>query len=207
MCAVLVTVYIHQRIEWTGKGSAHPVAREYFVSGQVLAIIRIAGAHVLHPENMLLQPYNGLQRVIYEKGIRYLPKDDGEIGVWTDIWLLYPYSRGMTLPKVSINDPEATKHTHFVAGVFQAQQMFPRIISVLDRSWFAIETMSTKPFADKKMKRQYYLNFVRAATYYHIYDGFYTGKYVGGSEKLFRDALHIKRRELLLKWLGALRDH
>jgi hypothetical protein len=112
----------------------------------------------------------------------------------------------MTLPKVSINDPEATKHTHFVAGVFQAQQMFPRIISVLDRSWFAIEAMATKPYADRNMERQYCLNFVRAATYYHTYDGFYASKYLDSAKKMYRNPLHNGRRALLLEWVEALKD-
>ena len=200
---ILCGVYTIQRIEWMGEDNAHLTAKEYWVSGQVVASIRFALVRVLHPENPLLWPYNRLQKVIYDKGIKYLPKEDGEIGIWTDAWFIYPYNRRGLLPKVSVDSKFGR---HLIDPVFKADKKFPKIISHLDRCWFALETMATKPYADKRMKFQnYYRNFPRLAMYYLVYDGFYVGKYLGSAKYLLRDPKYTSRLEKLLKWLEDLK--
>lgn len=202
---ILIGVYSKQRVEWMGKDNAHDTAKEYWASGQVLASIRFALVRVLHPENPILWPYNRLQKVIYEKGIQYLSKDDGEIGIWTDAWFLYPYNLRGLLPKVSVKTPY---RRHLIDPVFKTDKKFPQIISLLDRCWFALETMATKPYADRQMKFQhYYRNFPGLAMYYIVYDGFYVGKYTGSAKYLLRNQKYTSRLEQLLKWLEDLKAH
>ena len=197
------SVYIKQRIEWTGKDNAHLTAKEYWVSGQVLAVIRYALVRVLHPDNILLWPSNRLQECIYKKGIQYLPKEDGEIAVWTDAWFLYPYSRKGLLPKVSVENQHGW---HLIDPVFKTEKKIPKIICHLDRCWNTMEAMATKNYEDKQMMVQnYYRNFPRLAMYYHAYDGFYMGKYLGSSEYLLNDPFHQNRLIQLLKWLEDLK--
>lgn len=200
---ILIGVYSKQRVEWMGKDNANLTAKEYWTSGQVLASIRFSLVRVLHPENIILWPFNRLQKVIYEKGLQYLPKNDGENGIWTDAWFLYPYRLRSLLPKVSVKTPY---QKHLIDPVFKADKKFPRIISLLDQFWFALETMATKPYADRQMKFQhYYRNFPGLAMYYIIFDGFYVGKYTGSAKYLLRNRKYALRLEQLLKWLEDLK--
>lgn len=200
---ILIAVYANQRIEWMGKDNAHLDAKEYWVSGQVIASLRLAGTLVLHPENPLLWPYNFLQEVVYDKGIQYLPKEDGELGVWTDAWFIYPYNRRGLLPKVKV---KTDKWFHLIDPVFTAKETFPKIIAMLDRTWFAIQTMATKPYADKKMKvDNYYRNFPRTVMYYHVYESFYVPWQQGMFKKMMADPRYVPRNEHLVEWLDKIK--
>lgn len=200
---ILIAVYANQRIEWMGKDNAHLDAKEYWVSGQVIASLRLGGTLVLHPENPLLWPFNFLQKLVYDKGTQYLPKDDGELGVWTDLWFIYPYNRRGLLPKVKV---KTDKWFHLIDPVFTAKETFPKIIAMLDRTWFAIETMATKPYADKKMKvDNYFRNFPRIVMYYHVYESFYVPWQEGMFKQMMADPRYVPRNELLVEWLDNIK--
>jgi len=188
---ILVSLYVDQRIKWMGKENAHFKAKEYWVSGQVVAGLRFAATRLLHPDNPILVPFNLLQKAIYIRGIKYLPTVDGEAGVWKDSWLLYPYARKLTLPYL-VNPKE--------------KKSSPRMRNLLDQCWWALETMATRPIADKKMRIElYYKNYPRLALYFDTYDGFYAEKYIGSANVLLNRPKHVKKLERLLGWLDQLK--
>lgn len=184
------SVYLHQRLVWMGSDNANFKAKEYFVAGQPLAGLRLMLATYLNPDNLILQPLHGLQHLIYIRGIKQLPEKDGEIGVWADLWFNYPYIRKMWEPYGT--DKRAPSH---------------QMRNLLDTIWFAMEAMSTRPFADKKMEQKnYQLNFPRSAFYYTIKAGYYHDRYIGASVHLLKDLTFVERSRLLYEWTTALRE-
>lgn len=188
---VLISLYVHQRVEWIGEENTHLKAKEYWVAGQVVAGMRFAAMRVLHPDNPILVPLNGLQRVIYKHGVRYLPDGDGEAGVWTDFWFLCPYGRKLTLP-------------YFVYP--KGKYPSPKMRRMLDECWWALKTMTARPIADQQMRVElYYRNFPRLALYFDTYDGFYADRYIGSADVLLKRPEHVDKLERLLRWLSQLK--
>ena len=188
--AILCLLYVQQRIKWMGEDNANLTAKEYFVAGQVLAGIRFAVVRVQHPENPLVLPLNALQKAIYRQGIKHLPVDDGEIGVWTDLWLLYPYNLRLRLP-------------YFVD--VKSDKPSPKMRRLLDQCWFALEKMATGTYADRQIKiEHYYRNFPALAVYYETYDGFYADRYIGSARVNLKKEGFVSRLETLLTWLDDL---
>lgn len=182
--------YIHERLTWMERDNANLVAKEYFVSGQPVYGLRLFLSNYIHPEHLLLAPFNRLQRMVYSKGTEYLPKDDGEIGVWEDIWFHYPYIKRM--------------HRTYGADVFHPS---PNMRHLLDRIYASIKIMATRPFADRKMERIYALrNLTRAAFYYSLNKGFYADKKVGSRRPLLQLDTQIRKTEQLYRWMVELRE-
>jgi hypothetical protein len=186
--------YIRQRSEWMGDDNAHMVAKEYWVSGQVLYLYRSTLTRFLHPENKLLLPLNALQEVIFNRGSRYLPKNDGEIGIWINNWFIYPYAKRFRLPKG-------------YAAYTNRQKIAPMLVKFLDRVWFSIESVATKPIADKHMYEQHYLrNFAGMAHFYSYFKSGYAPGNNGSDFYLCKIPKHVHRSELLVTWLGELKN-
>lgn len=182
-------VYIHQRIEWMGEDNAHLYAKEYYVAGQVVNGLRVILNTYLHPDNLIVRPANMLQQWIYDVGTSYLPKDDGEIGIWMHTWFIYPYTKKNLKPYGTKND-----------------KLSPGMIALLDKMWFAIETVATKPIADEKMKVQhYYRNFPAMLFDYCIDEGYYAGKHLGSLKFLKNDPVQIDRSKKIVKWIYDLK--
>lgn len=186
---ICLGVYTKERAEWMSKENAHYEAKNYFISGQVVLGIRLTLTNFLHPDNPLVWPWNRLQQWIYDVGSPYLPEGDGEIGIWMDGWFVYPYSKRWLEPR-STDD----------------SQYSPRMIALLDKAWFAIETVSMRPIADEKMKvKHYYRNFPRMLFYYCIKEGYYAGERTGSGKVLSRNPLHLDRSKKVVQWILELR--
>lgn len=192
---ILVTVfftiaYVPQRFVWMGSGNANFKAKEYYVAGLPLAGTRLILARFIHPDNPLMQPLTTLQWLIYNQGIKQLPENDGEIGIWADLWFNYPYILRMYQPY----------------GTSDTEPSF-NMRKLLDRIWFSMEAMSTRPFADKKMERRHYLlNFPRSAFYYALNDGYYNDRLIGAAYYLHQDSKFVEREHRLYEWTARLRQ-
>jgi hypothetical protein len=185
LCTV---VYMNQRSEWMGENNAHYDAKEYFAAGQVLLGMRLGLTTFLNPDNPIVWPLNWLQQGVFAAGSRQLPKGDGEIGIWVDGWFVYPYSRRALEP--------------YGTNKFQRS---PRMISLLDKAWFSIETVATKPIADRDMRtKHYYRNFPGMLFYYCINEGYYAGRKVGSQEVIVRNPVHIARSKKIVEWATEL---
>jgi hypothetical protein len=193
--AMLVTLfstglYAHQRFTWMGEDNANLVAKEYFVAGQPLSVLRQTLCGFLNPENCLLVPLNALQRIIYEKGTHHLPKEDGEIGVWEDLWFHYPYIKRMHVPY----------------GTSKVKPS-PKMRQLLDRVYASIEIMSTQPFADLEMERRYALfNLPRAAFYFSINNGYYTDRKIGSRRPMLKQTQYVSQVDQLYRWMVELKQ-
>jgi hypothetical protein len=185
-----IVVYVTNRIEWCSEDNANFKAKEYFVAGQPLAGLRLVLTRILNPDSALLLPLNATQWLMYKQGIRYLPENDGEIGVWSDLWFNYPYIGVMHVP-YGTNKTEPSL----------------KMRKLLDRIWFSMEAMSTKPFADLRMKKKnYFLNFPRSAFYYTQKSAYYHDRFIGAAPYLLQDPKYVARDKVLADWILQLRQ-
>ena len=183
-----VTVYVSQRAKWMGNDNANLKAKNYYVSGQVLNSFRSILTTFIHPEIPLMAPLHKLQWVIYNQGIKYLPENDGEVGVWQNQWFHYHYSK---------------KNRKSLGFTWRPS---PKTVRLLDQWWFSLETMATKPFADKQMQEMYFQAFPSLALTYGHYKGFYSGKIIRSAKRLAKMPIHVERGRLLSDWLWVLAE-
>ncbi len=182
------SLYVKQRLQWMGKENGNYTAKEYWVAGQGVYAWRAIWQHIGgHPEALVMQPFTLLQKWIYNQGYQYLPENDGERGVWTDSWFVYPYSRNMLLPKDN-SDVRTSVAT----------------IALLERAWMALEQQATGTYADQGMKEQYYRNFPGEAFYYLTYLGHLTGRKWGAAKRYLQDTRLMDNHRQLRRWLHNL---
>ncbi|CCK80812.1 uncharacterized protein TOL2_C26530 [Desulfobacula toluolica Tol2] len=182
------TIYINHRLVWIGKENANLAAKEYFVAGQTLNSYKAILTTFLHPELPIIVPLTKLQWKIYEKGVALLPKNEGEAGVWQNMWFHHHFGK--------------KDRPYF--GV-KRNRPSPKMVKILDQYWFCLEAMTTKPFADKKMEEKYLEGFAGLAFSYTLKDGYYSGKYLGSAKKMAKLPEMVHRYRLLVQWLNELR--
>ncbi|WP_306547790.1 hypothetical protein [Desulfobulbus sp.] len=183
-----ITAYINQRATWMGEDNAHLQAKEYYVSGQVLNGFRQALTTVIHPDLFVMYPANALQWAICSQGSKKLPENDGEIGVWQNVWFHSHYSKKGRW-QLGLNSGESSDKMRWL----------------LDQWWFCLETMATRPFADKQMEEEHYLRDYPALVFsYERCKGFYSYKKIGSAQRLAMMPEHVARARQLSRWLWEL---
>lgn len=211
------SLYVSQRQKWMGEDNANLVAKEYFVVGQVVYSYRkLISALLGHPDNFhVLVPLNILQKLIYELGIGELPEEDGEKGVWADLWFVYIYSKHNKLPHDIFGDRElAYNQFRGVDGkILKTDEALLGNTSLLHKSnmymdmvWSNLEVMATRPFADRKMKEFHFLrNFAGEAQYYaYNAPSSYTKMYKNSRHFYVQMSELTARNEMLVIWLRDL---
>ncbi len=185
-----ISIYLKQRVEWMGNDNGNLSAKEYWVAGQVVYAYRNMYCLLKHPDDNFIKPFTWLQEMIYKKGSQYLPENDGEIGVWANTWFIYPFSRKLYI----------TYDSH-------GYKPSPRMMALMERTWFSLEKQATGEWADIQMKeQQYYRGYPGQAFYYIAKQGFLTGKKVGSRIRLAKDSQLLERDRKLVDWLGELRE-
>lgn len=128
-----------------------------------------------------------MQNLIFTCGTRYLPGIDGERYVWENKWFLYSYTRKIIRPYgVTSNKYE------------------PSMVKLLDRCWESMEGMATLGIKDSQMRREYYLGYVGLSSYYTLYMGHYTGKFMKSGMIWRKTEYLIQRTYKTLHWLDQL---
>ena len=183
-----VSLYLRQRSEWMGEDNANLIAKEYFVAGQVLNSYKAFLTTLFHPEWPFIVPLTKLQWMVYVRGASLLPENDGEVGVWQNMWFHYHFGK---------------KDRHYF-GVKQNRPS-PKMVKILDQYWFCLETMATKSFADKEMREKYLEGFAGLAFSYTLSDGFYSGMLLGSAQPMAKIPEMVQRTRLLVQWLNELR--
>jgi len=179
--------YINQRIEWMGEDNGNLTAKEYYVAGQVVYANRMIVHKFIFPDRLIARPLYLLQKTIYDRGIKYLPKNDGERGIWADLWFVYLYSHRNGAPMGTRND-----------------RLSPQMVALLDLIWSNLEIEATGTFVDRQMEIQhYYRNFPGQAFYYYLNKGYYGVKW-GSEDSYTRDPKQIDRSRKLARWLEEL---
>lgn len=211
------SIYVHQRFQWMGEGNANFEAKQYFTVGQTVFFHRkLASVFLGHPDRFnILVPLNLLQRFLYKVGVSKLPKEDGEKGVWADLWFVYIYSKNNELPFNIFGDRELG-YDQFkgIDGEIVTDEdalhgktpLLPKKNKYMDLVWFCLETMATKPFADRKMEEFHYLrNFAGEAQYYaYNAPGSYTKMYKNSGHFYAQMPELTARNEKLAVWLREL---
>lgn len=186
--AASMTAYFSQRAKWMGEDNANLQAKEYWVAGQVLNGFRHALTTVIHPDVFIMWPAESLQRLIYRQGTGQLPENDGEIGVWQNVWFNYHYiKKGRR--NLGVNTGESSD----------------KMRQILDQWWFSLEAMGSRSFADKEMEEEHYLrDYPALAFWYRMYVGFYTKKLIASAHRLAKLPKHVDRYRRLSTWLWEL---
>lgn len=182
-----LSIYANQRINWIKSDSKYLKAKEYWVAGQVIFTPRRLFEYAVHPDNFLVRPFTLLQRAVFNRGVRFLPQDDGERYVWENSWFLYLY----------------TRKTHRPYGV-TSEKYEPEMVELLDRCWKAMDGMMTLETADPYMKRKSFIDMPLLANYYSLLQGHYTGKFRGSGTVMTGDDELVERFEILLTWMDDL---
>ncbi|PID76552.1 MAG: hypothetical protein CSB24_06055 [Deltaproteobacteria bacterium] len=191
-CIVIVVttsyMYLHLRFQWMGDNNANLKAKEYFIAGQTVNVYKSILTSVFHPELPFIKPLTSLQWLIYNKGVALLPENDGEAGVWQHLWFHYHFG----------------KKDWMYFGV-RKNRPSPKMIKILDQYWFCLESMATRPFADREMEDKYLESFVGLAFSYVLYDGFYSGEFLGSATRMAKMPEMTERYRLVVKWVNDLR--
>ena len=189
LICVMLTIFIGQRKKWAGADNAHLDAKQYWVAGQVLQGVRILLTSFIHPGFCLMTPLNSLQKLIFNRGIHFLPENDGERATWENAWFYYHYHR--------------LHRAAFLTVDWKGKS--PATVALLDRWWYCLENMATKPYADKQMEEEhYYQDYVNLAWSYSWYNALYTGSISGASARKAQHPEHVERSKKLAKWLTEL---
>ncbi|WP_073377978.1 hypothetical protein [Desulfofustis glycolicus] len=213
------SLYLRQRSEWIGADNANLEAKEYFVAGQVVFFHRkLASVFFGHPDRFnILVPLNLLQRTIYNLGVSKLPEEDGEKGVWADLWFVYIYSKNNELPHNIFSDRElGYEQFKGINGEIVTDEdallgktpLLPKKNKYMDLVWFCLETMATKHFADPKIEEFHYLrNFAGEAQYYAYNAPRSYTKMYKNSRRFYAQMPELTARdEKLAVWLRDLPD-
>lgn len=189
-----IIFYFNERSHWINNNHAHLKAKEYYILGNMVFFYRKMLNLFVKVDNPIMHPLNKLQVAIYNKGISYIPEDDGERAVWKNKFELYFYGRGFYLP--NDKSPETI------------DAISPLRVQILDDTYNVIESLATKPIADKEMNEMRYKIFPLVAAYYVTKQFYYFGNEAHYSQgiRLINDTEKIERNKKIVHWLNELRN-
>jgi len=188
---IYANVYFQLRGKWVRDDVKHKDAREYFVAGQVVNSFRMILTRFVHPEHIVLSPFHYLQRRIYNQGVRYLPENDGEEGVWVDLWFVNIYAHRFYLTR---DESGAGRYPY-------------NMIRLIDLSWYSINKCMTQPFSDKKMEETHYLKRIpRMLFYYSLYKNYSVGTIYGSHRYGLSDEVLNRRIRQIEAWTDQISD-
>ncbi|MFZ5997811.1 MAG: hypothetical protein ACOYW7_10025 [Nitrospirota bacterium] len=192
--ATNIFFYFNERIHWINDDHAHLKAKEYYVLGRMVFFYRKMLSLLIKVDNPIMSPLNSLQETIYNKGISYIPENDGERAVWKYNFDLYFYGRGFYLPN------DGTPET--------INAVSPLRKKILDDTYNVIETLATKPIADREMNETRYKIFPLIAAFYGSNQYYYFGNEAHYSRgiRLIEDTEKIGRVKKIVYWLVDLRQ-
>lgn len=183
-------VYGQQRFIWMGKDNANYTAKEYFVAGQPLNGVRQVLCKYLHPENPVLVPLTMLQKLIYNQGVKYLPENDGERGVWDDLWFYSCYINRMRKPY----------NTNSYKPSYEMRRL-------LDQMYESITIMATHPMADRQMEQEKgFFSFPWIVFYFVSNHGYYADKRFGSKKPMMQQEKYVQQKKQLYQWMFELRE-
>jgi len=184
--ALSAMLYIYERKQWISDHTVYKDAKEYFVTGEVLADYRKLLASVIPPDSWSLWPLNALQQSIYDSGTALLPKEDTEDAVWFQMWFIYPYSVRDYVPY----------------GTWEVERGRDNQQAWLEKVWPRVEKLSHPVFKDTKMREAYIKGFPGLAFYYSLNQIYYYDKDVPRAMSYLRTIpKHIERNEMLREGL------
>lgn len=191
-----ISMQMSIRSKWINKDTYYHDAKEYFVTNSSIVFYKKVLHTLFKIDNPIFIPFDTLRDHIYEKGIKHLPKDDGEIAYWYYRFYAYFYtSKGGYMPNQSysnIKTPPSKEHKQ-----------------ILDDLYNALETFATKPIKDKKVLLEKYKVFTLMGDFFMNERFLYFGNYRGYDRRLnsYKDKDFLKKMDNLLSWTLQLEEY
>lgn len=150
-----MTLYTAQRGEWINKHTTNHNAKEYFVAGMPIVFYKKLLNLIFSADSIIMKPFDFLSQSLYTKGVKLLPKDDGEKYYWRYRFFNYWYIRGAGyMPDNDYSTPKP---------ITKQQQ------KILDDMYEVMQGLATSNIADKTVNEEKYKAFVSVADYYDRY--------------------------------------
>lgn len=183
-----VSMYITIRDNWINPNTEYHQAKEYFVTNLTVSFYRKALNKLVKIDNLIMQPLNLMNDILYLKGISYLPKNDGEIGYWYYVFNAYYYTRNNYFPNQNlskIKTPSLEQHKILLNGFYNH-----------------LKILATYPIKDKKVELEKYKIFPLLGGTFFNKRFLYYGNYVDYNIRLksYEDKNFENKISNLLDW-------
>ena len=180
----------------------YPQAKACYAVGSVAngysKMIALAGS----PDEYWIYPFyqslEWMKKILYTVGTPHIPSDDAEVALWRYEWFHYPYVIRF--------------HQHLGLGnESESRESAPVLKAALDDLWNIIETINTKPFADKNREREAWMDMPAMIEYTNLQEKYTLPfeQWHGGvaSDILNTNPMYVQHNQLLGRWLTRLEQH
>jgi len=161
-----VVLTIGDIINYVNDDTKHHKAKAYYAVGLVPHTYSVVLGHVttpLHPAFLGFNvPITKIKEILFEKGVEYIPKTDGERELWEYEWFYYPYvirAEGMWgryVGRVGSGDKAF------------GEEVYLHYARKLNRLYQIMEALNSKPLADKKSQLEAKISFALMSRYYFL---------------------------------------
>ncbi len=139
-------------------------AKAYAIAGEYVLLWKVALMSIVHPNNVILKPFNSVESYVLKKIYSYIPKTDAEREIWNYKFNLIDYARTMYAPMVDADIKRGLSFTNSAAS------MKPELLTILKNIYNAMDTLSKQPMKDKEFDEiDRYLVISAMAPYYIEY--------------------------------------
>jgi hypothetical protein len=186
-----ITLYTAQRGEWINKNTLNHNAKEYFVAGMPIVFYKKGLNLIFSADSIVMAPFNFLSQSLYVKGVKLLPKDDGEKYYWRYRFFNYWYIRGAGyMPDNDYSTPKP---------ITKNQQ------NILDDMYEVMQGLATSNIADKTVNKEKYKAFISVAFYYNTYRLIQYNEYIidsfsDRSRIALQDQEYLQKNSNILAW-------
>lgn len=186
-----VTLYTAQRGEWINKHTINHNAKEYFVAGMPIVFYKKVLNLIFSADSIIMKPFDFLSQSLYTKGVKLLPKDDGEKYYWRYRFFNYWYIRGAGyMPDDDSTTPKP---------ITKQQQ------EILDDMYEVMQGLATSNISDKTVNEEKYKAFISVADYYCTYVVIQFNEYIidnfsDRSRVALQDKDYLQKNINILEW-------
>jgi hypothetical protein len=187
-----ISMQISNRNEWINKTTIHHDAKEYFVTNLSLQFYRKILNNFFPIDSIVMRPLNQASKFLYNKGEKFLPRNDGEIYYWKYRFFNYFYIRGKDgyVPDYNPYQPKPV--------TIQQTEIFSSMYDV-------IKSLAILKIKDTKIDKEKYKAYIATANYYvtyrHVPYGEYVVKRLSDVDRVaLYDKHFMQKNRNILKW-------
>lgn len=138
----------------------YPQAKACYAVGSVvngyskmIALVGSPDEYWIYP---FYQSFEWMKKILYAVGTPHIPSDDAEIALWRYEWFHYPYV-------IKFHEQLGLGNKR------ESRESAPVLKAALDDLWNIIETINTKPFADKNREREAWMDMPAMIEYSNLH--------------------------------------
>ena len=174
-------------------------AKAYAIAGEYVFLCKAALLSIVHPNNVILKPFNSVESYVLKKIYSYIPKTDAEREIWNYKFNLIDYARTMYAPMVDADVKRGLSFTN------PAASMKPELLTILRNIYNAMDILSKQPMKDKEFDEiDRYLVISAMAPYYkeymlyeaNLYSNWKNPKYYGNKWRKIYSSPKLKKQFL-----------